>query len=63
MNNMTWRELKDYLNSLDDSKLDRDVAVYDMASGDSLSCDIIELQSDKEWSSYIGINLETMNNE
>lgn len=61
MTNLTWRELEDFIKNMDYKDIDKSVIIYDMKTDDEIQCDVIQIateSSEKEWDTYIGINLE-----
>lgn len=65
MDRLTWRQLVEYIHSENFSgDLDSFVQVYDLKNKQELICDVIELKTDdNSWISFIGINLEDIENE
>lgn len=65
MDRLTWRDLVEYIHSENFSgDFDSFVQVYDVKNKQELNCDVIELKTDdNSWISFIGINLEDINNE
>jgi hypothetical protein len=59
---MTWRELKQYIESQEEYFLEQPVKLYDFCSGDEFDVDVTELQCGNDgWTPYISINSEVEN--
>jgi hypothetical protein len=65
MAKMTWAELEDFIRNMDYNDVHKPVMIYDMETGEEIECDLVQFSSDspnKEWDTYIGINLELETN-
>lgn len=59
---MTWRELKQYIESQEEYFLEQPVKLYDFSSGDEFDADVTELHNGNDgWIPYISINEEVEN--
>jgi hypothetical protein len=62
MPNLTWLELKEFIeNNIEDKT--REVFVYDIENDTKVNCDLVEVVQDDIWQAVLGINLEQLDVE
>jgi len=58
MANMTWRELEDFIRTMDYTKIEDPVVIYNMSTEEKIYCDIVEIKKeDGSWEPFIGTNI------
>jgi hypothetical protein len=62
MPNLTWLELKEFIeNNIEDKT--GEVFVYDMENDTKVNCDLVEVVQDDIWQAVLGVNLEQLDVE
>lgn len=62
MPKLTWSELQLFIEENIENK-NEEIFVYDLNTGETLACDIIELKDNDTWKPFISINSDSLETE